>query len=54
MCRVVFCRTLRGKSPVEAFLNLPPEKHQRKVAGFLELLAEHRPGWVRPYADWLP
>ena len=51
MYRIAFYRTARGESPVEEFLNALPEKHQRKIAGFLELLEEHGPALMRPYAD---
>lgn len=51
MYRIVFYQTRRGESPVEEFLNAMPEKHQRKVAGFFELLSERGPQLGRPYAD---
>ncbi|MBI2932615.1 MAG: type II toxin-antitoxin system RelE/ParE family toxin [Planctomycetes bacterium] len=51
MYRIVYYRTTRGASPIEEFLDGLPEKHQRKVAGFLELLAELGPRLARPYAD---
>ena len=51
MYRVVFFRTLGGRSPVEEFIRATPANHQRKIAGVLELLAEHGPRLTRPYAD---
>lgn len=51
MYRAVLYRTRRGDSPVEKFLDELPEKHQQKIAGFVDLLEEHGPALRRPYAD---
>ena len=51
MYTVVYYRTERGESPVEEFIDALPEKYQRKVAGFLEMLAAEGPRLRRPYAD---
>ena len=51
MYEIVFYTTARGDSPVEEFVNAMPGKEQRKVAGFLELLAQEGPQLRRPYAD---
>lgn len=51
MYEIVYYMNARGESPVEEFINAMPEKQQRKVAGFLELLAQEGPRLRRPYAD---
>ncbi len=51
MYEVVYYTNVRGGSPVEDFVNAMPEKQQRKVAAFLELLAREGPRLRRPYAD---
>ena len=51
MYEIVFYTNTRGESPVEEFVNAMPEKQQRKVGGFLELLARGGPQLRRPYAD---
>lgn len=51
MYEIVYYTSARGESPVEAFINAMPQKQQRKVAGFLELLAHEGPALRRPYAD---
>lgn len=51
MYRIAFYRNASGRSPVEEFLESMPEKHQKKAAGFLELLAAEGPRLERPYAD---
>lgn len=51
MYSIVYYTNARGESPVENLINEMPEKQQRKVAGFLELLAQEGPQLRRPYAD---
>jgi phage-related protein len=51
MYDIVYYTNARGDSPVEEFVNAMPEKQQRKVAAFLELLAQEGPRLRRPYAD---
>ena len=43
--------TSRGDAPAKDFLETLPERPRKKTMAWIEMLKEHGPNLVRPYAD---